>query len=273
MNQASRTEAQCSDADPKCIPCAASLNMLFGALVLTDRTNHAAAAQTFEPSSSIAFMNTADRLSRFLLFLALALCAAINVRAAEPEAPDLLIKRLSHEMLDMIKSDKALQAGNPRRVQEVVEEKLLPHVNFRRTTALTVGHHWRTATPQQQQQLIDEFRNLLIHTYSGALSQVGDQKLQVRPLRGPLSDDDVEVQSHVIQSGREPIQVNYRMEKTAEGWKIYDVSVFGAWLTQAYKNTFSAEVNRSGIEGLIRLLSEKNRQLVSNVRPSQRSGS
>ncbi|MGV3742170.1 MAG: MlaC/ttg2D family ABC transporter substrate-binding protein [Burkholderiaceae bacterium] len=217
-------------------------------------------------------MRTSDRLNRFLLFLALALCAALNVRAAEPEAPDVLIRRLSNEMLEIIKSDKALRAGNTRRVQEVVEEKLLPHVNFRRTTALTVGHHWRTATPEQQQQLIDEFRDLLIHTYSGALSQVGDQKLQVRPLREPVSGDDVEVQSHVIQSGREPVQVNYRLEKLPDGWKIYDVSVFGAWLTQAYKNTFSAEVNRSGIEGLIRLLSEKNRQLASNAKTSQRSG-
>ena len=217
-------------------------------------------------------MRTLSRLKAFLLVMALALCATTNALAAEPEAPDVLIRRLSHEMLDMIKSDQTLRAGNTRRVQEVVEEKLLPHVNFRRTTALTVGHHWRTATPDQQQQLIDEFRDLLIHTYSGALSQVGDQRLQVRSLRGPVSDSDVEIQSHVIQSGREPVQVNYRMEKTPEGWKIYDVSVFGAWLTQAYKNTFSAEVNRSGIEGLIRLLSEKNRQLASNAKTSQRSG-
>ncbi len=217
-------------------------------------------------------MKTLHRLNKFLLFMVLGFCALMNAQAAEQEAPDVLIKRLSHEMLEMIKSDKALRSGNTRRVQEVVEEKLLPHVNFRRTTSLTVGHHWRDATPQQQQQLIDEFRDLLIHTYSGALSQVGDQRLQVRSLRGPVSDSDVEVQSHVIQSGREPIQVNYRLEKTQEGWKIYDVSVFGAWLTQAYKNTFSAEVNRSGIEGLIRLLSEKNRQLASNARPS-RSGS
>jgi phospholipid transport system substrate-binding protein len=218
-------------------------------------------------------MRTLHSLNKFLFFMVFALCTAISAHAADQEAPDVLIKRLSNEMLEMIKSDKALRAGNTRRVQEVVEEKLLPHVNFRRTTALTVGHHWRDADPQQQQQLIDEFRNLLIHTYSGALSQVGDQRLQVRPLRGPVSDDDVESQSQVIQSGREPVQVNYRMEKTQEGWKIYDVSVFGAWLTQAYKNTFSAEVSRSGIEGLIRLLSEKNRQLASNAKPAQRAGS
>lgn len=228
-------------------------------------------------------MKMPNRLNKFVFTAAIALFAVFNSHSAlaqdaqatqraqaTQEAPDALIKRLSDEMLETIKSDKELRAGNANRVQEVVESKLLPHVNFRKTTALTVGRHWRQATPEQQEQLSKEFRNLLIYTYSGALSQVGDQKLQVRPLRGAVTDGDVEVQSHVIQSGREPIQVNYRMEKSPEGWKIYDVSVLGAWLTEAYKNTFASEVNRSGIEGLIETLSKKNRQL-AGMR-SQRSG-
>lgn len=216
-------------------------------------------------------MNTSNRLSKILFTLGVALCALLSSRAAmAQEPPDALVKRLSNEMLETIRADKDLRSGNTRRVLEVVESKLLPHVNFRRTTALTVGRHWRQASPEQQQQLIDEFRDLLIYTYSGALSQVGDQKLQVRPLRGAPSDTDVEVQTHVVQSGREPIQVNYRLEKGPEGWKIYDVSVFGAWLTEAYKNTFASEVNRGGIEGLIQTLTEKNKKLAS-LR-SQRNG-
>lgn len=207
----------------------------------------------------------------FALFATLISHAAYSQeQQAQHEAPDELIKRLSNDMLDTIRNDKELRSGNTRRVVEVVEGKLLPHVNFRKTTALTVGRHWRQASPEQQQQLIDEFRDLLIYTYSGALSQVGDQKFQVRPLRGPVSDTDVEVQTHVVQSGREPIQVNYRMEKGPEGWKIYDVSVFGAWLTEAYKNTFASEVNRGGVDGLIRTLTEKNRKL-AGLR-SQRNG-
>jgi phospholipid transport system substrate-binding protein len=219
-------------------------------------------------------MKLSKRCNTFFFLFMLALFAMLGSRAAfaqeQQEAPDALIKRLSHEMLETIKSDKELKSGDTRRVLEVVENKLLPHVNFRRTTALTVGRHWRQATPEQQQQLIDEFRNLLIYTYSGALSQVGDQNFQVRPLRGPVSDTDIEIQTHVVQSGREPIQVNYRMEKGPEGWKIYDVSVFGAWLTEAYKNTFASEVNRGGIDGLIQTLTEKNRKL-AGLR-AQRSG-
>jgi phospholipid transport system substrate-binding protein len=218
-------------------------------------------------------MKTAKQLSKFLFTVALAFSAMfISHSASAQEAPDALVKRLSYEILEIIKSDKELKAGNPRRVQEVVASKLLPHLNFRKTTSITVGRHWREATPEQQEQLTEEFRNLLIYTYSGALSQVGDQKLEIRPLRGSLSDDDVEVRTYVIQSGREPVEVNYRLEKTQEGWKIYDVSVFGAWLTEAYKNTFSAEVSRGGIEGLLRTLQQKNRQLASNTKRPQSDG-
>ncbi|MDQ9171840.1 ABC transporter substrate-binding protein [Oxalobacteraceae bacterium R-40] len=217
-------------------------------------------------------MKTPKQLSKFLFTVALAFGAMFLAQpASAQEAPDVLVKRLSHEILEIIKSDKELKAGNPRRVQEVVTSKLLPHLNFRKTTSMTVGRHWREATPEQQEQLTEEFRNLLIYTYSGALSQVGDQKLEIRPLRGPVSDD-VEVRTYVIQSGREPVEVNYRLEKTPEGWKIYDVSVFGAWLTEAYKNTFSAEVSRGGIEGLLRTLQQKNRQLATNTKRPHRDG-
>jgi phospholipid transport system substrate-binding protein len=204
----------------------------------------------------------------------LMLAALVGSRAhAQEEAPDALIKRVSQEVLDSIRNDKSLQAGDDRQVQALVENKILPYTNFRRTTSIAVGRYWREATPEQQQKLIDEFRNLLIHTYAGALSQVKDQRLDVRPLRANPSDLEVEVQSQVIQPRAQPIQLDYRLEKTGEGWKIYDINILGAWLTATYKPTFAAEVNRSGIDGLIRMLAEKNRQLANNAGRPQKNAS
>jgi phospholipid transport system substrate-binding protein len=181
------------------------------------------------------------------------------------EAPDALIKRVSQTVLDKIKNDKAIQEGDSRRLQELVRNEILPYVDFQKTTALAVGRHWRDATPEQQRQLSDEFLKLIVHTYAGALSQVKDQKLEFRPLRADPSDTQVEVRSRVVQTGREPIELDYRLEKMPEGWKIYDLNILGVWLTATYKTSFDQEIRHGGIDGLIHALAEKNRQLNNNV--------
>jgi phospholipid transport system substrate-binding protein len=181
--------------------------------------------------------------------------------ALAQEAPDALIKRISQDVLDTAKSDKTIQNGNQKRIRALVEAKIIPHVDFERMTSLAVGRYWREATPEQQQRLTVEFRDLLIHTYSGAITQIQEQKLQFRPFRAQAAETDVIVYSQVIQSGKEPIQLNYRLENRGGVWKIYDINILGAWLIQTYKGTFSTEIGKSGIDGLIKTLSEKNKTL------------
>ncbi len=179
------------------------------------------------------------------------------------EAPDALVKRISEDVLNVAKTDKAIQGGNVGRIVSLVQEKILPYVDFDRMTALAAGRYWREATPEQKQQLTAEFRDLLVYTYAGALSQVRDQQVKFSPLRADPTDTDVEVRSQVIQPRGEPIQLNYRLEKLPSGWKMYDVNVLGAWLIEAYKGTFASEINKGGIDGLIKALSDKNKQLAS----------
>jgi phospholipid transport system substrate-binding protein len=183
--------------------------------------------------------------------------------AAQQETPDALVKRISQEVLDIAKADKDIQSGNQQRVLELVEAKILPSVDFQRMTSMASGRFWRDATPEQQKQLTNEFRSLLVYTYSGAISQVKDQKLEFKPMRGDLADGEVEVRSQVLQPRGEPVQLNYRLAKTPTGWKIYDVNVLGAWLVETYKGNFAAEINRSGIDGLIKVLSERNKKLAA----------
>ncbi|MCO5109130.1 MAG: ABC transporter substrate-binding protein [Burkholderiaceae bacterium] len=199
-------------------------------------------------------------MTKRLLSLCLCLLFAVPAAAATIEAPDKLIERLSNQILDRIRADAALQAGDPKRLDDLVDTTVMPHVDFRRMTALSVGRNWRSATPEQQKQLMDEFRSLLIRTYSGALSSVADQKVRMKPLRANPQDTDVIVRSEVLQPRGEPIQLDYRMMKAADGWKIYDVNVLGVWLVETYRTQFAQEVSAGGIEGLIRSLSEKNRQ-------------
>jgi len=196
------------------------------------------------------------------MILACGAIAFTGVAAAE-EAPDALVKRISHEVLDTAKTDKDIQGGNQKRVLELVEAKILPHIDFQRMTALAAGRYWRQATPEQQQRLSEEFRSLLVYTYSGAISQVRDQKVEFKPLRAAPTDTEVEVRSQVLQPRGEPIQLNYRLEKQATGWKIYDVNVLGAWLVESYKSSFSTEIGKNGIDGLIKVLSEKNKRLAA----------
>ncbi|WP_194724309.1 MlaC/ttg2D family ABC transporter substrate-binding protein [Noviherbaspirillum malthae] len=192
--------------------------------------------------------------------------------ASAQEAPDALVKRISQEVLDAAKSDKDIQGGNQKKVLELVEAKILPHVDFQRMTALAAGRFWREATPEQQKQLTTEFRSLLIYTYSGAISQVRDQKLEFKPLRADASDTEVEVRSQVVQPrGGDPIQLNYRLEKSPSGWKIYDVNVLGAWLVETYKGNFASEISKGGIDGLIKTLSDRNKRLAASAAKSSKS--
>lgn len=187
---------------------------------------------------------------------------AFTSHAFAQEAPDALVKRISQEVLDIAKTDKEIQGGNQKRVLDLVETKILPYVDFQRMTALAAGRYWRDGTPDQQKQLTGEFRSLLVYTYSGAISQIKDQQVEFKPLRMDPADTEVEVRSQVVQSrGGEPIQLNYRMEKAGSGWKIYDVNVLGAWLVETYKGNFAAEIGKSGFDGLIKTLAEKNRSL------------
>jgi len=181
------------------------------------------------------------------------------------EAPDVLVKRVSQEVLDAAKADKEIQGGNQKRVLDLVEAKILPYVDFQRMTALAAGRFWREATPEQQKQLANEFRSLLVYTYSGALSQIKDQRVEFKPLRADPSDTEVEVRSQVVQPRGEPIQLNYRLEKLSDGWKIYDVNVLGAWLVESYKGSFASEISRGGMDGLIKTLAAKNQRLAASA--------
>lgn len=205
-------------------------------------------------------------LTQFLKSAGLCLLVAATVgftstASAADEAPDQLVKRLSTEILDAAKTDKEIQNGNRNRINDLVENKVLPFIDFNRMTALAVGKSWRDSTPDQQKQLINEFRTLLIHTYSGAITQIRDQRVEFKPLRASPEDTEVEVKSLVIQSRGEPLQLNYRLEKTASGWKIFDINVLGAWLVETYKGNFAAEISKSGVDGLIKTLTEKNKKL------------
>jgi len=192
-----------------------------------------------------------------LLFFFIAASAS-----AQQEAPDALVKRISQEILELAKTDKQIQAGNQQRIMEVVQAKVIPHVNFQRMTAMAAGRFWREATPEQQAALTTEFRSLLIYTYSGAISQVRNQVLEFKPMRAGAGDDEVEVRSNVIQPRGEPIQLNYRLEKTPGqgwGWKIYNLNVMGVWLVDTYRTQFGQEINARGLDGLIASLSDRNK--------------
>jgi len=190
--------------------------------------------------------------------LALALLTVGPSARAADEAPDALIKRLSTEVLDAIRSDKAIQGGDVRKITALVDSKVMPHVNFTRMTAAAVGRNWRQATPEQQKRLQDEFKTLLVQIYSGALAQVKDQTVNVKPLRASPGDREVQVRTEVIGRG-DPIQLDYRLEKTAVGWKIYDLNVLNFWLVETYRTQFAQEISAKGVDGLIAALAERNK--------------
>ena len=203
---------------------------------------------------------TLGHLLTATLSLAL-LGAAPFVRAQQVEAPDALIKRVSAEVLDNIKTDKAVKAGDLTKVLSLVDSKIMPNVNFTRMTAAAVGRNWRQATPEQQKRLQDEFKTLLVRTYSSALAQVDDQTITIKPQRSSPADTEVVVRSEIRGRG-DPIQLEYRLEKTpgqGAGWKIFNLNVLGVWLVETYRSQFAAEINAKGVDGLIATLAERNK--------------
>ncbi|MBA3597557.1 MAG: ABC transporter substrate-binding protein [Methylibium sp.] len=197
--------------------------------------------------------------------VALGVSAFVSVHApaqAQTQTPDALVKQVSGEVIDTVKADKSLQTGDVSKIMALVDAKVMPHVNFERMTAAAVGRYWRQATPEQQQKLMAEFKTLLVRTYSGALREVKDQVVEVRPMRSRPEDTEVIVRTEVKGSGQ-PIQLDYRLEKRAQGWKIYDVNVLGIWLVENYRNSFAREISAGGIDGLIAKMTERNKSAAS----------
>ena len=198
------------------------------------------------------------RLSYFLTASLSALMLLTSPAAQAAEGPDEMIRRLSVEVLNNIKADKDVQRGDLRKVTAFVDSKVMPNVNFTRMTASAVGRSWRQATPEQQRRLQEEFKNMLVRTYAGALSQVKDQTIDVKPLRAGANDTEVVVRTEVLGDGQ-AVQVDYRMEKTATGWRIYDLNVLGIWMVETYRTQFAQEISARGIDGLIATLAQRNK--------------
>ncbi len=199
------------------------------------------------------------RVSRSLLAAGIAWFFLAAPGVAQEVAPDLLVKNVTLEVIDLIAKDKDIQSGSQRKIVELVEAKVLPHFNFVAMTRLAVATNWEKATADQKKQLTEEFKTLLVRTYSSALSAYRDQKFDYRPLRAKPTDTDVTVQVRISQGGREPVILEYDMEKTALGWKVYDVSVGGVSLVANYRTEFANEIRATGIDGLIKGLVAKNR--------------
>lgn len=183
-------------------------------------------------------------------------------QATDTSSPDALVKTVVNEVMASVRSDKDMQAGNLGKITALVEQKILPNANFGKTTQIAMGRNWSKATPEQQKIITDEFKTLLIRTYAGAIAQIRDQQVQFRPYRGTAEDTDATIRTQVINKG-EPIQMDYRLEKTPQGWKVYDINVLGAWLTEAYKGSFNTIVTQQGVDGVIKTLQDRNRQLAN----------
>jgi phospholipid transport system substrate-binding protein len=190
--------------------------------------------------------------------LAVASLGIAPLARAADESPDAMIKRLSEDVMAAVKTDKGVQAGDISKIMTLVDTKIMPNVNFQRMTASAVGPAWRQATPEQQKRLQEEFKTLLVRTYAGALDQVNDQTISLKPQRGAPTDTEVVVRTEVRGRG-DPIQLDYRLEKTPGGWKIYNLNVLGVWLVETYRSQFAQEINAKGVDGLIATLAERNR--------------
>jgi phospholipid transport system substrate-binding protein len=180
---------------------------------------------------------------------------------AQSLAPDVLVKNVTTEVVELIVRDKEIRSGDRTRLIQVIEAKVLPHFNFQSMTSLAMGQSWSKATPEQKKRLIEEFKTLLVRTYASALAAYSEQRFDFRPLRARPNDTDVTVQVRVIQSGAQPVPIDYSMEKTAGGWKVYDVIVGGVSLVANYRTEFNHTVRESGVEGLIKNLQAKNRSM------------
>jgi phospholipid transport system substrate-binding protein len=197
----------------------------------------------------------------FLAMLAL-VCGLASSQSADTASPDGMIRSVTQEVLHQIKSDKEIQAGNLARITELVNEKILPYIDFNRTTRLVMGRYWASATPQQQEQITEQFKLLLIRTYSGALAQVHDQQLAYQPFRAASTDTDVVVRSSIVNN-RSPVELDYRLYKTPQGWRVYDINILGAWLIPVYKQQFADQIAQHGVDGLIDFLKQRNQQLAN----------
>ena len=195
-------------------------------------------------------------MTRFLFAL---FAALVPMVASAQESPDALVKRVTGEVIAAIKSDKDLQGANPRRVYELAEQKVLPHFNFKHMTQLAVGRHWRDASPEQQKQLTTEFTTLLVRTYSTSLSAYRNQTIDVKPLKMSPQDKEVTVRTAVVQQGGPAIPIDYPMEKLDTGWMVYDVIIDGASLVTTYRGSFNDQIQKGGVDGLVKLLAERNK--------------
>ena len=202
-------------------------------------------------------MTKSNRINAWLAAATLGL-ASVFANAQASKAPDELIKEVSTDVLDSVKADKSIKDGDVRKIIALVDAKVMPHIDFQRMTASAVGRYWRQATPEQQKRLQDEFKILLVRTYSGALSQVQDQTVQLKPMRNGADDKEVVVRTEVRGRG-DPVQLDYRLAKEADGWKIYDVNVLGVWLVENYRNSFAQEIGANGVDGLISKLADRNK--------------
>lgn len=194
------------------------------------------------------------------IFFAVLLTSTLTMAQNADSTPDGLIKFVVTDVMTSVKADKEIQAGNVSRVIALVDQKIVPYLDMQKTTQLAMGRNWSKATPEQQKQIAQEFKTLLIRTYSGAISQIRDQTVQYKPVRFSPEDEDVVVRTQVISKG-DPIQLDYRLMKTPNGWRVYDINVLGAWLVEAYRNQFNNQISQNGIDGLIKFLSDRNRAL------------
>jgi len=198
-----------------------------------------------------------------VLLSSLFLCAgSAFAQVVDQSTPDGLIKTVVSDVMASVKSDPEIQKGNIPRIVDLVEKKIVPYTDMRRTTEMAMGPNWKKATPEQQTQLVSEFKNLLIRTYSGALSQLRDQTIQFKPLRAAPDDKEVVVKTVVIGRG-DPVPLDYRLEKTANGWRVYDMNIMGVWLVEAYRNQFANQISQNGVEGLVKFLQDRNKQLAA----------
>ena len=203
------------------------------------------------------FLSRRRLVTTMATFASLAFCGAAQSQTAS--APDELIKQVSTDVIEAVKADKAIQSGDVNKIIALVDSKVMPHVNFQRMTASAVGRNWRTASPEQQKRLQEEFKTLIVRTYAGALREVKSQTtVQLKPFRGSPEDKEVVVRTEVKGSG-DPIQLDYRLEKADSGWKVYDINVLGVWMVEQYRSMFAQEIGSGGVDGLIAKLAERNK--------------
>lgn len=193
-------------------------------------------------------------MSMFVMLMMV--CGLARAQAIDASTPDGLVKGLTAEVMSTVQGDKAVQTGNLDHITQLVNDKILPYTDFERTTRLAMGRNWNKATPEQQAQIVEQFKKLLIRTYSGAIAQIKNQQVTFQPLRG-ASDTDAVVRTQVVNQGQQ-IELDYRLEKTANGWKVYDINVLGAWLIQTYQQQFNEKIAQSGIDGLLDFLTHFN---------------